>query len=127
MARIIVFKIYSQGRTFAESYKAVDNQLNSEIAGKRLVGFFNATGGNRDGSRRALAEVLYDNVINYQDIRNSHENFIEFQRVSDVDLDSIEVMPARVWFNEEYEEYAPTVEEADLEYKEIESKRLSKQ
>lgn len=59
MERIVGFEIFSQGRVITEPYKIGINE-DAETTGKKLVKWFNLTGGNRDGSFRRFVKVSYD-------------------------------------------------------------------
>lgn len=61
-----VVKVKSQGRIITELYK-YHSRTTADTFGKNLIAWFNATGGNRDGSLREFVEAPFEMVC-YQAI-----------------------------------------------------------
>lgn len=57
--RIVIFEIASQGRVFREFYE-LSPRDNADKVGQALVVWFNATGGNNDGSYRRFLKTAFD-------------------------------------------------------------------
>lgn len=81
--RIVCFEIYSQGHVNNEWYE-LSKTDNAENVGQALVIWFNATGGNNDGSFRKFVGVKHDYHISEQEF---------------IDLKEKEVIKTHTWFS----------------------------